>query len=317
MLHELPVGSSFNLAAIPKLGQDFRWRKLTDADGCYSVVLSGHLIHIRQEGQVLKYKSDSGSNLNNLLSSYFRLCDPIDEIYADISRDAKLTNLVRKYHPGVRLLRQDPWECVVAYICSAPNSVSGITTCVEKIAEGIGQPIEMGGDERYAFPTPEQVLRAGLPRIKGLDLGLERAEHIIAAAKRISGCKVDLAELAKRDTSYEEVVWELMQKSSASCKAANGIGNKVADCIALFALDKMEAFPVDRNIGRALADMYDDCPPLPNNSNGGLTDKQYRDVANWARKRFGRYACYVNQLMFHKQRLAACPRKGDFRGDGE
>ncbi|MYB48219.1 MAG: hypothetical protein F4X72_02930 [Dehalococcoidia bacterium] len=303
MIHELPVGSSFNLAAIPKLGQDFRWRKLDDY--WYSVVLSGNLIHVWQEGSVLKYKTDSGSNLNSLLSSYFRLCDPIDEIYVDISRDAKLANLVTKYHPGVRLLRQDPWECMVAYICSAPNSVRGITTCVEKIAVGIGQPIEMGRDERYAFPRPEEVLRAGLPRINGLDLGLKRANHIIAAAKRISECKVGFAELAKRDASYKEIVWVLMQKSSASRKAANGIGNKVADCIALFAFDKMEAFPVDRNIARALADMYDDCPPLPKNSNGSLTDKQYTDIANWARNRFGKYACYVNQLLFHKQRLGS------------
>ena len=303
MIHELPVGPSFKLAAIPKLGQDFRWRRWKG--GWNSVVLGGHLIHIRQEGQVLKYNSDSGSNLNNLLSPYFRLCDPIDEIYVDISRDAKLANLVKEYHPGVRLLRQDPWECMAAYICSAPNSVRGITTCVEKIAEGMGQPIELCGDERYTFPTPDEVLCAGLPRLKGLDLGLKRAEYIITAAKRISECKMDLAELAKQDVPYDEVIWQLMEKRSASRKAANGIGNKVADCIALFALNKLEAFPVDRNIGRGLANMYDDCPPLPNNSNGGLTDKQYRDIANWARKRFGKYACYVNQLMFHKQRLGS------------
>ena len=267
-------------------------------------MLSGHLIHIRQEGRVLRYKTDSGSNLNDLLRCYFRLDDPIDKIYASISaRDGQIANLVKGYHPGLRLLRQDPWECMAAYICSASNKVGGITICVEKIAEGIGQPIELCGDERYTFPTPEEVLCAGLPRLKGLDLGLKRAEHIIAAAKRISECKMDFTEFAKQDVSYDKVVWQLMEKRSASSKPANGIGPKVADCIALFALDKMEAFPVDRNIGRALAELYDDCPPLPNSSKGGLTHKQYRDIANWARKRFGKYACYVNQLLFHKQRL--------------
>jgi N-glycosylase/DNA lyase len=300
MTHELSVGQSFKLAAITKLGQDFRWRKLTN--GWYSVVLSGHLIHIRQEGQVLKYTSNSGSNLNDLLSSYFRLRDPIDEIYADISGDAKLANLVKKYHPGVRLLRQDPWECMVACICSASNSVRGITTCVEKIAEGIGQPIELSGDERYAFPTPEEILCAGLDRLKGLKLGLKRrAKDIIAAAERIKECQLDLCKLAQLDAPYTETV-RLLQKNP-------GIGNKVADCIALFALNKADAFPVDRNIARALATLYDECPPLPDNFQGSLTDKQYRDIADWGRNRFGKYACYVNQLLFHKQRPSSRRRR--------
>ena len=293
MTHELPVGLSFKLAAIPKLGQDFRWCKL--GDGRYSVVLSGNLIHIWQEGRVLKYKSHSNSNLNDLLSSYFRLCDPIDDIYADISRDTKLANLVKEYHPGIRLLRQDPWECMVAYICSAPNSVGGITTCVEKIAEGIGQPIELCGDERYAFPTPEEILCVGPDRLKGLKLGLKRrAKDIIAAAQRINECQLNLCKLAQLDVPYTETV-RLLQEGS-------GIGNKVADCIALFALNKAEAFPVDRHIARALAALYDDCPPLPDNFQGSLSDRQYKDIANWARKRFGKNGCYVNQLLFHKQR---------------
>ena len=302
MTHQLPVGQSFRLAAIPKLGQDFRWRKL--ANGWYSVVLSGHLIHIRQDRNVLIYKSHLGSNLNDLLSSYFRLCDPIDKIYCQISsQDEMLASLVEEYHPGVRLLRQDPWECMVAYICSAPNSVNGITIIVEKIAEAIGQPIELCGDERYTFPTPEEVLCAGLPRLQGLKLGLtRRAEGIFSAAERISECQLDLCKFAQPDVPYTDTIRQLQE--------GPGIGNKVADCLALFALDKLEAFPVDRHIGRILADWYDDCPPLPNSSKGGLTHKQYRDIANWARKRFGKYACYVNQLLFHKQR----PRNNSRRG---
>lgn len=302
MTHELLVGPSFRLAAIPKLGQDFRWKSL--GDGWYSVVLSGHLIHIRQDGIVLTYETDSGSNLNGLLSSYFRLDDPIDEIYCQISsQDEMLASLVEEYYPGVRLLRQDPWECTVAYICSAPNSVSGITTSIEKIAAAIGQPIELGGDRRYSFPTPEEVLCAGLPRLEVLELGLKRrAEGIFSAAKRISECQLDLRRFAQLDVSYAETIRQLQE--------GPGIGNKVSDCIALFALDKLEAFPVDRHIGRILDDWYDDCPPLPNNANGGLTDRQYRDIANWARNRFGKYACYVNQLLFHKQRPRNNPSRG-------
>lgn len=299
MIHELPVGPSFSLAAIPKLGQGFRWRKLDDC--WYSVVLSGNLIHIWQDGNVLKYKTDSGSNLNVLLSSYFRLCDPIDKIYDCISsHDKKLAKLVEKYHSGVRLLRQDPWECTVAYLCSPNASVDKIRLNVEAIAT-LGRKLELCDDVRHSFPTCEEVLDAGVEALEELSLGFSRTPgNIIAAAKRVCCGDLDFEELTRQP--YDDVVWQLMEKRSASRKVANGIGDKVADCIALFALDEMEAFPVDRHIGRALADMYDDCPPLPENSKGGLTYKQYRDMADWARKRFGEYACYVNQLLFHKQR---------------
>ena len=311
MIHELPVGPSFNLAAIPKFGQDFRWRKLDDC--WYSVVLSGHLIHIRQDGNVLMYKSHSGSNLRDLLSSYFRLCDPIDEIYDSISacddQDDQIAKLVEEYHPGLRLLKQDPWECMVAYICSANASVDKIRKNVEAIATRFGHQLELCGDVRYTFPTCEEVIDAGLEALEELHLSLPRTPgYIMDAAKRVCWGDLDFEELAGRP--YAKVVWQLMDKHSASRKPANGIGPKVADCIALFALDKMEAFPVDRHIGRALTDLYDDCPPLPKNSRGGLTDKHYRDIADWARKHFGKYACYVNQLLFHKQR----PRNNSRRG---
>ena len=294
MTHILPVGPSFRLGDIPKLGQDFRWRKLDD--GQYSVVLEGNLIHIRQDDQVLRYKSDSGSNMNGLLRSYFRLDDPIDDIYASISslNDPTISVLVAKYHPGLRLLRQDPWECMVAYICSANNSVTRISVIVESIAAELGESIELNGEVRHAFPKPEVVLNAGIGRLEKLDLGLKRHSKVFDTSIRICEGQLDLSQLADMNVSYTQAKQEL--------KSCNGIGNKIADCIALFALDKTDAFPVDRNIGRALTELYDDCPPLPNSFKGGLTDKQYKDIADWARKRFGKYASYVNQLLFHKQR---------------
>ena len=252
---------------------------------------------MRRTERGVEYKSDSDCDLTRLLSSYFRLDDDIEAIYADISRDDWMATLVEKYH-GLRLLRQDPWECMVAYICSAPNSVKGITTCVEKIAEGIGQPIELCSDERYTFPTPEEVFGAGLERLKGLNLGLDRAEYIFAAANRVCCGDLDLEKLASQP--YTEATWRLMEKYSASRKAANGIGNKVANCITLFALDKLDAFPVDVHIGRALTKWYDNCP-MPENSQS-LSDGQYREIVRWAHCRFGKNAGYASQFLFHEQR---------------
>ena len=158
-----------------------------------------------------------------------------------------------------------------------PNSVEGITITIEKIAKGIGQRVELCGDVRYTFPACKEVLCAGLDRLKEPRLGLKRAENIIAAAKRACLCSGDLDLVKLTGRPYTVAIREL--------KEFDGIGNKVANCIALFSLQKTEAFPVDRNIGRILADWYDDCP-IPENYLSGqtdkLTDKQYATIVEWA-----------------------------------
>ena len=96
----------------------------------------------------------------------------------------------------------------------------------------------MDGEARHIFPAPEVVLKAGLGPLEELNLGLQRHDKIIAAAERIRDGKLDLCYLAQPQVSYAEAKRRLM--------GCHGIGDKVADCIALFALDKMEAFPIDR-----------------------------------------------------------------------
>ena len=304
MIRHLDVDQPLDLEITLYMGQDFRWCKRDD--GWHSGVLSGNLILMRRTERGVEYKSDSDCDLTRLLSSYFRLDDDIEAIYADISRDDWMATLVEKYH-GLRLLRQDPWECMVAYICSAPNSVKGITTCVEKIAEGIGQPIELCSDERYTFPTPEEVFGAGLERLKGLNLGLDRAEYIFAAANRVCCGDLDLEKLASQP--YTETIRELKDIDGPN----NGIGNKVSNCIAPFALEKLEAFPVDRNIGRALTEWYDDCP-MPKDLSR-LTDKRYdrhyMAIVCWAWKRFGQFAVYASQFLFREHWLTSNPASVD------
>ena len=297
MIRNLAIDQPFDMATTLYMGQDFRWYERDD--GWHSGVLSGNLIHMRRTERGVEYKSDSDCDLTRLLSSYFRLDDDIEAIYADISRDDWMATLVEKYH-GLRLLRQDPWECMVAYICSAPNSVEGITITIEKIAKGIGQRVELCGDVRYTFPACKEVLCAGLDRLKEPRLGLKRAENIIAAAKRACLCSGDLDLVKLTGRPYTVAIREL--------KEFDGIGNKVANCIALFSLQKTEAFPVDRNIGRILADWYDDCP-IPENYLSGqtdkLTDKQYATIVEWAQNHFGEYAGYASQFLFHEQRLGS------------
>ena len=295
MIRQLTVDQPLDLATTLHMGQDFRWCKRDD--GWHSGVLSGNLILMRRTERGVEYKSDSGSNLDCLLHSYFRLGDSIEAIYADISRDDLVAMLVEKYH-GLRLLRQDSWECTVAYICS-PQGIPWIERNLEDIAHELGDPIELEGEVRPAFPTPDKVRKFGPRAFEKLNFRFpDVPRYIIAAAERICNGALDLAELTS--LPYTEATWRLMEKYSASRKAANGIGNKVANCITLFALDKLDAFPVDVHIGRALTKWYDNCP-MPENSQS-LSDGQYREIVRWAHCRFGKNAGYASQFLFHEQR---------------
>ena len=276
MTRQLIIDQPFDLDAVLDGTQDFRWCRRKDT--WYSGVLSGNLIHIRQVSGVVEYRADS--DLDALLRSYFRLDDDIAAIHADISRrDDKVARLVKKY-PYRRILRQpDPWECTVAYICSARSKISKIIMNVEAIAGKLGQSVELDGDVRHAFPTPEIVLDAGVRPLEELELGLDRHSKIIAAAERIRDGKLDLCDLAQPQVCYAEAKRRLM--------GCYGIGDKIADCIALFTLDKMEAFPVDTWVGKAMAGFF----PSQEQPAGD-------ELVMWAQDYFGKYAGYANQLLF-------------------
>ena len=289
---QLITDRHFDLDAILDGTQDFRWRRWRDH--WHSGVLSGNLIHIRQINRGVEYRADS--DLDALLRSYFRLEDDIDAIHADIAcRDDKVATLVKKY-PYLRVLRHpDPWECTVSYICSANNNVARISKIVEKIAEALGRQVDLDGEVRHTFPTPEMVIKAGVGPLTELTLGLDRHSKIIAAAKRIRDGKLDLSYLAQPHVSYSEAKRALM--------GCYGIGHKIADCITLFGLDKVEAFPRDTWVTRALAGYFPNQKHL-------VGDK----LAMWAQNYFGKYAGYANQLLFQEQRALENRRLGKDAG---
>ena len=282
MTRQLTSDQHLNLDAVLRDGtQDYRW--CPRDDGWYSGVLDGHLVHVRQTDGALEYRADS--DLDELLVRYFRLDDDIEAIRSEISRDDRVAGLVAKY-PDLRITRQpDPWECTVAYICSANNSVERISESVEKIAKKLGRPIELDGDKRHTFPTPQMVLEAGEEALAGLKLGLNRHRKIVAAAARICEGTLDLDSLSQPGVCYAEAKRRLM--------VCDGIGGKVADCIALFSLDKLEAFPVDIWVRRAMACYFPGREPPPDD-----------ELIIWAQDRFGQYAGYANQFLFREARAA-------------
>ncbi len=264
----LTVDPRFELELVLDGTQDFRWRAWKE--GWLSGVLAGQIVHIRQTGDVLEYRAKS--DLDDLMKSYFRFSEDIDEVHKALSAvDGSMARLVNRY-PYLRILRQpDPWQATVAYICSANSNIKRTSDMVERVACLSDRHAELDGDVRHAFPTPDEVLKRSTD-IQDARLGLNRASGILDAATQISNSKLDLHRLRQTDVSYDEAAQAL--------QAVTGIGPKVAACIALFSLDKAEAFPLDTWVGRALTHYY------PGQSPSDL------------RKSFGQHAGYASQFLF-------------------
>ena len=273
----------FDLDKVLYAAQDFRWCKWDD--DWHSGVLDGNLIHIRQVDNVLEYKPHSGTDLDDMLRTYFRLDDPIDDIYDELaSRDAKIAILVKK-HPWLRVLRQpDPWECMVAYICAAHSKIPSTIARVERIAERLGRGVALDEDMRHTFPSWEEVLDAGEGPLEELRLRFPNKHPavIVAAAQRIRDERLNLRQLAQPEVSYGEAKLRLLPCS--------GISAKSADCIALFALDKTKAFPVDTWVRTAVREYFWDLE---------LYDEA---IVHWAQDYFGKYAGFANQFLFYEAR---------------
>ena len=284
------AGHPIDLEASLLGGQAHRWEK---EGAWYSGVVWGNLVLTRQEGQTVELLSSPADpeSLAPRFYSYLRLDDDLGAIYDDITVDPNVAAQVDRY-PGLRVLRQDPWECLVAYICSANSNIETIHLNMERLSNEFGSPVKLANPEpspndapnvkRYTFPTAADLAEAGEAELRRLKLGF-RAPYVHRAAIAVLEGQLDLDHLVR--APYDETKTELM--------ALRGIGDKIADCIALMSLEKLEAFPIDVWVRRALADWYFPGQKTPTN----------RTLLPWAQEYFGRYAGYANQYLFHGRRL--------------
>ena len=245
-------------------GQAHRWIKKGDI---WEGVLGKEIISLKQTEDGFEC---SGTDDKAMILDYFRADDDLNEIYANCSKNDPYVASLAERCPGLRLLRQDPWECMATYLLATNANVKRIGCMVENVCKEFGK--DLGG--RYSFPTPEEIID-GKSRISNCRLGY-RDERFVELAHRVADGDIDPYELRKMD--YQRCVNMLL--------SIKGIGPKVADCIALFSMDHLEAFPIDARIGRMMKERYGQ-------------DGNYRDISDYARRRFGRYAGYAQELLYH------------------
>ena len=277
----IATGQPLDLQSTLASGQTFRWRQ---SDGWFEGVVFSNLVRVRRAPEGIEFVSepDDEERIEPLLQSYFRLEEDLEAIYAAIDVDERLRASVERYR-GMRLLRQDPWECLVSFICSSASNIPRISGVVEGLSAQFGRPIRSNGRVRGAFPGPDRLAEAGEVRLRELGLGF-RARYVAQTARAVADGAVDLFGL--RESSYDDAL--------AALTTLPGVGDKVANCVLMFSLEKLDAFPVDVWIRRALHDWYLKMEDGPRSA---------RDMRVWAQDYFGPYAGYANHYLFHDRRM--------------
>ena len=281
----IPYSQPLDIALTLESGQAFRWKR--EGDWICGVIFN-NIVKIRQteEGIEFKCAPDNESVMEPFVRDYLSLDDNLEAICEEINVDEGI-NLALGLHPGMRILRQEPWECLISFICSANSNIPRITANVEDMSKHFGTRLKLGDYERSAFPTPDALAEAGEHQLRRLRLGF-RAKYVSAVARIIAAGDMDLFGLRK--ASYQEALDTLT--------TLPGVGDKVANCILLFSLDKLEAFPVDVWIDRVLREWYSKEITL------GEEKKLSRKAMRfWAQRHFGSYAGYANQYLFQGRRL--------------
>jgi N-glycosylase/DNA lyase len=221
----------------------------------------------------------------------FRLDDDMDLIFAEIAKDPLMQRLVASY-PGLRLMRQDPAQCIISFVCASNTNIPMIRRMLGTLSKKFGQKIVADGREFHTFPSAKALDRASESELRACGLGY-RAKAIKAAAGAMAKGSLDLDYLKK--TGYDEAKEELLK--------VYGIGPKIADCILLFSLEKLDSFPIDVWIARALASHYSWLAGKKMSEK--LTGRQYAKASGAARGYFGRYAGYAQQFLYYHMRQDA------------
>ncbi|UCE28603.1 MAG: hypothetical protein JSV85_04800 [Candidatus Bathyarchaeota archaeon] len=277
----------FNLEQTLTCGQVFRWRRL---GGWWYGVVDENVVKIRQNNGELQFHTFPGGMDADFLKNYFRLSDDLPHIQSQINRDEHIGKAIQRF-AGLRIIRQQPWECLISYICATFKNIPAIKGMILNLSKRFGTEIAFDRYRFHTFPKPRDLANADIEHIRKCRLGF-RAERVLKTSRIICHEESDLESL--EETDYEYARNELL--------SLPGVGQKVADCILLFSLDKLEAFPVDVWLKRVILESYSGCFERSFieriRDKKSLTPQEYREISRFGQRYFGRHAGYAQEYLF-------------------
>ena len=284
--------SPFDLEHTLRCGQVFRWKKIY---GWWYGVVRKRIVKIRQTGDKLEFQIFPPKNDAEFVESYFRLDDNLPFILSKIEKDQYIREAIQHSY-GLKITRQEPWECLISYICATYKNIPAIKNMILNLAKEFGKKMSVDHHDFYTFPEPSNLAEATLEELKKCKLGF-RAKRVLETSRIIHNREFDLEALRMAD--YEDAKHELLRLP--------GVGQKVADCVLLFSLDKLEAFPVDIWMKRVILESYshrfEKSFIKKISKRSSITTREYEEISSFGREYFGEYAGYAQEYLFHYKRF--------------
>jgi N-glycosylase/DNA lyase len=274
------VTPEFDLEKTLDCGQVFHWE---EAEGGFVGAIGDQAAYVAQHGARLEF----GGVTAETIANYFSLDHPLAEIYRAFPKDPALA-AAQDFCRGLRIIRQPLWECLATFICSSMKQVAHIRQISLALRKSFGSEKTIEGTHVYTFPHAERLAQSSEAQLWDCALGY-RAKNLLATAQRVASGAADLEAWQKLPD--EELRARL-------CELA-GVGAKVANCVMLFAYERLRAFPIDVWIERVLKQQY-----FPRKKK--VTAQQLRAFCE---SYFGEHGGYAQQYLFHHARKGGATLK--------
>lgn len=241
-------------------------------------MISDRWVRLQQENGGILAECAAPQGCWDWLREYLQTAVDLSPVLSSFPADKIMRQAIESCR-GLRLLRQEPWECLASFICSSNKQITQIKQMISLICENFGErtPAPSGCGPVFAFPSPDKLARLSETGLRRCKLGF-RAPFLLGAAKAVAGGKLDLRAVALMP--YDEARSALM--------GLHGVGPKIADCVLLFGFGFEEAFPVDVWVRRVLEKLY---------FQGEI--KRPEELRGFVRGHFGPHAGFAQQYLFH------------------
>ncbi len=271
--------TQLNLDLTIDSGQVFLWKKV---NGYWYGVYDDSIVKVAVNNNALEFSSYP-EQVD--CEQMFRLDDNLNSITKEISKDGVMKEAVSTLK-GLRIMRQDPYQCMISFICATNTNIAMIRKMLTSLCTIFGKTVEYDNLKFHSFPEPHRLANASINDLCRCSVGY-RARFIKQAAKIVQSNGIDFESL--KNSNYEDAKKELMD--------VLGVGQKVSDCILLFSLEKLDAFPIDIWIARAIKNYYSHILKKRLKSEK-ISPQTYRLLSSKMREYFGSHAGYAEQYLY-------------------
>jgi len=243
----------FDLKATFLSGQCFRWREINLNK--FIGIVKNNIVTITMEGTDLYIDGITDKEFKDFYKHYF----DFDRDYDIIKSELSLDNVMREaitFSPNIKVLNQDFWETLCSYVISQNNNIPRIMSIIDKLCREFGTKL---GNEHYSFPSARVLSKLTLQEIDVIKSGF-RGKYILDAANKVNDGIIDISAI--QPMSLDESRTYLMQ--------IKGVGPKVAECTLLYGAGKLDAFPIDVWMKRAISHLYPNGIPEIVTKNAGI-----------------------------------------------